>query len=226
MLNRDSIRSGIIYDLLHKNRHITGATPKTDEERAASLAAALAAAPAGALDRGSWVFGYGSLLWNPAFHFVERRRGRIYGYHRSFCIWAHMGRGSPENPGLMLALDRGGSCSGVALRIAPDKVTEELSILWAREMAIDTYVPVWVAIHGAGDPVYGLAFTIDRRHPRYAGRLPAEVAAAHLARAEGYLGTSADYLANTVTHLDELGIHDATLTDLHRRVTRLRAEDR
>ena len=107
-----------------------------------------------------------------------------------------------------------------------DKVTEELSILWAREMAIDTYVPVWVAIHGAGEPVYGLAFTIDRRHPRYAGRLPAEVAATHLARAEGYLGTSADYLANTVTHLAELGIHDATLTDLHRRVTRLRAEDR
>ena len=197
---------------------------KTAEERAASLNATLAEAPDGALDRDVWVFGYGSLLWNPAFDYAEKRRGRIYGFHRAYCIWTPLGRGTPENPGLMLALDRGGSCCGAAYRIAADKLEEELAILWSREMALDSYVPTWVAVHTEGGAVGGLTFTINRHHERYAGRLPPDVIAARLARAEGYLGTSAEYLANTIAQLDELGIHDATLLDLHRRVTRLQAK--
>ncbi len=233
MLNRDSIRDGVIYKMLQEHQHLNDVAPKTAEERAASLNATLAEAPAGVLDgtgdgpgdNDVWVFGYGSLVWNPAFHYIEKRRGRIYGFHRAYCIWTHLGRGTPDNPGLMLALDRGGSCCGAGFRIAPDKLEEELSILWAREMALDSYVPTWVTVHTEAGPVAGLTFTIDRNHQRYVGRLPPDVIAAHLATAEGYLGSSVEYLENTVAHLAELGIRDATLTDLHRRVTRLRAEN-
>ncbi len=237
MLNRESIRDGVIYKMLQEHRHLNNVAPKTAEERATSLNAALAAAPAGVLDGAGegpgdstwigdiWVFGYGSLMWNPAFHYTEKRRGRIYGYHRAYCIWTHLGRGTPDNPGLMLALDRGGSCCGAAFRIDPHKLEEELSILWAREMAMDSYVPAWVTIHTDDGPVSGLTFTIERNHERYVGRLPPEIVANHLATAEGYLGTSVEYLENTVAHLAELGIRDATLTDLHRRVTRLKAAE-
>ncbi len=222
MLNRDSIRDGVLYKMLLENQHAHKAAPKTAEERAASLNATLAAAPAGALDGDIWVFGYGSLVWNPAFHYAERCRGRIYGFHRAYCIWTPLGRGTPENPGLMLALDRGGSCCGAAFRLAPNKVEEELTILWSREMALDSYVPTWVAIHTDTGPVNGVTFTINRHHERYTGPMPPDIVAGHLATAEGYLGTSADYLENTVAHLAELGIDDAPLTDLHRRVTALR----
>lgn len=230
MLNRESIRDGVIYNMLQEHQHLNDAAPKTAEERAASLNATLAEAPAGTLDGPGdsdvWVFGYGSLVWNPAFHYIEKRRGRIYGFHRAYCIWTHLGRGTPDKPGLMLALDRGGSCCGAGFRIAPDKLEEELSILWAREMALDSYVPTWVTVHTEAGPVAGLTFTIDRNHQRYVGRLPPDVIAAHLATAEGYLGSSVEYLENTVAHLAELGIRDATLTDLHRRVTRLLAAER
>ena len=222
MLNRNSIRDGVIYKLLLQNQHITKVSPKTAEERAASLNATLAEAPTGAPNGDVWVFGYGSLVWNPAFEFAERLRGRIYGFHRAYCIWTPLGRGSPENPGLMLALDRGGSCAGAAFRIAADQLVEELSILWSREMALDSYVPTWVTIHTAVGQVAGLTFTINRNHERYAGRLAPEIIAGYLATAEGYLGTSAEYLANTVAHLGELGVRDATLIDLQRRVKQLR----
>ena len=224
MLNRDSIRGGIVYKMLQQHQHLNDAAPNTAEERAASLHATLAAAPAGALAGDVWVFGYGSLVWNPAFEYAEKRRGRIYGFHRAYCIWSHLGRGTPDNPGLMLALDRGGSCCGAGFRIAPDQLEEELSILWAREMAMNSYVPTWVTVHTEEGPVNGLTFTIDRSHARYVGRLPPDIVAGHLATAEGYLGTSAEYLENTVAHLAELGIHDAKLLDLHRRVTLLKAK--
>ena len=118
MLNRESIRDGVIYEMLKQHQHLSKAVPKTAAERAASLQTTLARAPAGTLEGDIWVFGYGSLVWNPAFHYAEKRRGRIYGFHRAYCIWTHLGRGTPENPGLMLALDRGGSCCGAAFRIA------------------------------------------------------------------------------------------------------------
>ncbi|MFT5180825.1 MAG: cation transport protein ChaC [Alphaproteobacteria bacterium] len=224
MLNRDSIRDGIVYKMLQQHQHLNNGVPKTAEERAASLNATLAQAPAGALDGDVWVFGYGSLVWNPAFEYAEKRRGRIYGFRRAYCIWTHLGRGTPENPGLMLALDRGGSCCGAGFRIEQDKLEEELSILWAREMAMNSYIPAWVTIHTEAGPVSGLTFTIDRNHERYVGRLPPDIVAGHLATAEGYLGTSAEYLENTVAHLEELGIRDASLLDLHRRVALLRAK--
>ena len=99
----------------------------TDEERSQQVRRMLSDAPRRDC---IWVFGYGSLMWNPAFHFAERRTARIYGFHRQFCLWSRSGRGSPERPGLMLALERGGSCHGVAFRIAPEHVESELDVVW------------------------------------------------------------------------------------------------
>lgn len=176
------------------------------------------------LSQGVWVFGYGSLIWNPAFHFDQRRTGTIYGYHRRFCLWTHLGRGNPEQPGLVLGLERGGSCQGVALHVPPEHVQDELAVIWAREMISGAYVPRWVAVHGEGGPVRAVAFVINHAHERYARYLPDEEVAKVIACASGALGPCADYLINTVDHLKELGVHDRPLERLRRRVVALRQE--
>ncbi len=178
------------------------------ETREASRLGALAEVAEG---QDIWVFGYGSLMWNPAFHFAERQPGTIHGWHRSFCLWAPVGRGSEERPGLMLGLDRGGSCRGFAFRIEPDNVKSETRILWRREMISGGYVPRWVDVRTEDGPLRALTFTANRRHPRYVGRLPTEDAVRALATAEGPLGRARDYLHNTVVHMDELGVSDGHL---------------
>ena len=112
----------------------------TADERNAQVRDFIAGAPH---PRRIWVFGFGSLIWNPAFHFVERRTARIHGYHRQFCLWARSGRGSPERPGLMLSLESGGSCTGVAYRLDEHAAATELDVLWRREMSTMAYRPVW-----------------------------------------------------------------------------------
>jgi len=161
--------------------------------------------------QGVWVFGYGSLMWNPAFHFADRMPGTIHGWHRSFCLSAPVGRGSVDQPGLMLGLDRGGSCRGFVFRIEPNKVKSETRILWRREMISGGYVPRWVSARTSNGPLRALTFTANRDHPRYVGRLPIEAAVQALAMAEGPLGRARDYLHNTVVHLDELGVADGSL---------------
>lgn len=178
------------------------------ETREASRLAALAEVRAG---QGVWVFGYGSLMWNPAFHFADRVPGTINGWHRSFCLSAPVGRGSVDRPGLMLGLDRGGSCRGFAFLIEPDKVQSETRILWRREMISGGYVPRWVSVRTQQGAIRALTFTANRDHPRYVGRLPLEAAVQALAMAEGPLGRARDYLHNTVVHLDELGVGDGPL---------------
>jgi cation transport protein ChaC len=184
---------------------------RTEAELAACRAAALAGLPPG---QDVWVFAYGSLIWNPAFHFVERRRGRIFGYHRRFCLWTYLGRGTPECPGLMLGLDRGGSCQGLFYRIAADAVDEELTLIWRREMITAAYRPTWVNGRTEAGPVRALAFTINHRHQRYTGKLDEAAIVAALARAEGPIGRCADYLFNTHEHLASLDIHDPQLARL------------
>lgn len=192
----------------------------SEDELAASRAAMLAGID---LAAGVWLFGYGSLIWNPAFHFTDRLVGTIYGHHRRFCLWTHLGRGRPDQPGLVLGLERGGSCRGVAFHIAPDAVEEELAIVWRREMISGAYVPRWVAVHTAVGRLPAIAFVINHAHERYARFLPDDQVAETIARAEGYLGACADYLINTVDHLAELGIHDRPLERLRARVLALRA---
>ncbi len=165
-----------------------------------------------------WVFGYGSLIWNPAFHYAERRVGRLHGLHRRFVFWSTSGRGSPERPGMMLALEPGGSCGGVALRIAAEDVGTELDAVFLRELMTASYNPRWVRLRCDGEIVRAIAFVANRAHRNYAGRLPLETVARHLAEAEGGLGTCRDYLANTATHLKRLGIRDSGIETLTRLV--------
>jgi cation transport protein ChaC len=168
-----------------------------------------------------WIFAYGSLMWNPDFDFAEARPAFLYGYHRSFCLYSRDYRGTPEQPGLVLGLDRGGSCHGIAYLLPPDRVGESLDRIWAREMTGRVYRMRRVALRTAADKVRGLACVVRRESPDYAGRLSVEEMARLLAVAVGGRGTGREYLANTVRHLEELGIHDALLHRIGARVVQL-----
>jgi cation transport protein ChaC len=193
----------------------------SDEERRAQVAQILAETPQ---PERIWVFGYGSLMWNPAFHYVERHTARIHGFHRQFCLWSRGGRGTPERPGLMLSLEAGGSCTGVAYRIAPEAALTELDVLWRREMASRSYRAVWVSLWMRQTREPGIAFAVNRAHERYVPRLDIETAARYLATGRGTNGECCDYLFDTVDHLRELGIRDLRMEALERRVRDLRRE--
>jgi len=214
-LTRENIKAG------HVQRMIAAADPglrlPTEAEIGIALDRMLGAREA---PREIWVFGYGSLIWNPAFEFVEQRVGQVHGFHRRFCLWTRLGRGSPASPGLMLGLEPGGSCRGVAYRVAADAVQTELEILWRREMIGGAYRARWLPVRTPDGPVCALAFTINRDYERYAGRLTETAMAEVIARASGQLGRCADYLFNTVTHLAALGIHDRPLERLRDQVAR------
>jgi glutathione-specific gamma-glutamylcyclotransferase len=166
-----------------------------------------------------WVFGYGSLIWNPLVHTIDRKPATLYGFHRRYCLWSRAGRGTPEQPGLMLGLDNGGSCRGVALCIAADIAEHELRLLWRREMVMGSYVPRWVKLRMGKRVVRAIAFVINHAHPHYTGRLRMDTMVDAIANACGRFGPCADYLVNTVAGLDEHGIHDRALAQLHRLVT-------
>lgn len=172
-----------------------------------------------------WVFGYGSLMWNPAFHFAESRVAKLYGYHRRFVFWSTSGRGSPDNPGMMLALEQGGCCTGIALRIAPKDVGRELDSVFMRELMTGSYHPRWVTLRTDEGDVRAISFIANKKHQNYAGRLPLEKVAGYLAEAEGGLGTCREYLVNTAAHLQELGIRDSGLETLARLVQAVRGEN-
>ena len=165
-----------------------------------------------------WVFAYGSLLWNPTFHFIERKRARIHGYHRSFCLWSNLGRGTKENPGLMLGLDRGGACAGALYRIVAEHVEEESELIWAREMTIPVYDARWITARTAAGPIRAVTFVVDRACSRYAGRLPIEQLVTTMATARGKLGSSFDYLRSLTDELDVMDIEDRSLRNLRARV--------
>lgn len=180
----------------------------TDEEVAASLESTLASLDA---DSDLWVFGYGSLMWKPEMDFAESRIARVSGWHRRFCLWQWRYRGTRAKPGLMLALDRGGSCQGIAFRVAPPDVRAKIAGIWRREMIGKGYKPAWVKASTAEGPVRAVTFVVNRTGPRYAGRLGEAEAAAHIAAACGQAGPSAEYLLETVRRCGEVGIHDVML---------------
>lgn len=170
------------------------------------------APPSGAV----WVFAYGSLIWNPEFVFVEDRLGTVQGWHRSFCLgWVRIYRGTPERPGVMLALDRGGSCRGVAYRLPPDAINDSLIPLLRREMPIkrDTPQPIarWLTVRTDKGDIRAIAFPISRSHPAYLPDLTEDQVVHALATAAGERGSMAEYLHSTVTHLEQRGIHDRYL---------------
>jgi cation transport protein ChaC len=187
----------------------------SEEELDASINSLLRAHPTGS---DVWLFGYGSLVWNPIVHYDERRVARVHGYHRSFCLWSRLHRGSMQKPGLVLGLDVGGSCHGVAYRIAAHHAMEELRLLWRREMVVGSYCPRWVQVDAGSTSVRALTFIVNRRHANYAGKLPVEAVVKTLVTARGYLGTPAEYLLKTVHALTEHGVRDAYLMELRKRV--------
>ncbi len=214
MLTRDAIRNGHVRRMIMESGVRTGLLD--DDQLEHSRQCALDRVPIG---RAVWVFGYGSLIWNPAFQYETKQLASIHGYHRQFCLWTHAGRGTETRPGLMLALDLGGSCRGQLFRIAPNSVEEETRVLWAREMLAGSYCPRWVRARTAGGVVDALTFIINRRHTRYAGRLPMAMVARTLATARGAIGTNVDYLNSTIAHLRELGIRDRSLEALYREIS-------
>ena len=168
-----------------------------------------------------WIFAYGSLMWNPEMPYVERRPGLLRGWHRSFCLYSRDYRGTPERPSLVLGLDRGGACRGIAYRLPRDGQAAALDLVWAREMAGDVYRMRPVRVVTAAGPVAAYAFVVNRSCTDYAGRLPLDRVAAIVAGAAGGRGTGRDYLANTVRHLEELGIADGPLHRLEENVRTL-----
>lgn len=165
-----------------------------------------------------WVFAYGSLIWNPTIKVAEQRIGKIYGWHRRFCLWVPQGRGTPDNRGLVLGLDRGGSCRGVAYRIAAVDVSSELSLLWRREMVVGSYLPRWVSVFDGVQSLPAITFVINRQHRAYAGNISLETTINSIATASGELGSCADYLMQTVDGLMKAGIQDEPLLLLAQQV--------
>ncbi|MET3928018.1 gamma-glutamylcyclotransferase [Devosia sp. 2618] len=164
-----------------------------------------------------WIFAYGSLIWKPACDYVEMRKGLVRGWHRSFCLgWNNRFRGSDENPGLMLALDRGGACNGVLYRLPPGKIAESLTQLFEREMGWkpSPFPPRWVNVKSGDRIIRAITFCIDRNSGRYVSGLSVEDVASVLAKAVGSRGSMAEYLYATVSHLEEMGIHDPHLWEL------------
>ena len=221
VLNRESIKQGLLQQYARDNAHQIPMRIRTDEEREASIQQMLAETTDG---QDVWVFGYGSLMWNPAFHYAEERPALLRGYHRRFCFWTPLGRGTPENPGLMLGLITGGSCRGLAFRIAPDLIEQELEIVWAREMMGDVYQPSWFNLQTEDGPIRAIAFTLNRGHERYAGNLPVETVTRHVATAAGKLGPCMEYLVNTVDKLEEMGVRRGPMHNLLKRTRAHRTE--
>lgn len=174
-----------------------------------------------------WIFGYGSLMWRPGFAHEERREALLMGHHRALCVYSHVHRGTPERPGLVLGLDRGGSCRGMAYRVASGAWAEAVAYLRAREQATAIYVetvkPVRLRANGAyGAPVPALTYLVNRAHRQYAGRLDLEVQARLILQGRGASGDNMAYLENTVAHLDAAGFADGPLHRLRDRVREMR----
>jgi cation transport protein ChaC len=157
-----------------------------------------------------WVFGYGSLMWDPAIHFTELRRADLPGQARRFCFRTLMGRGTPEHPALMLSLEAagGGHCQGLAFRIPAGQVPHEAGFLWRREMVRGGYLPALLPVQTPQGPLQALVFLSNPQHPSHCGELPLAESAAIIATAAGQLGRNSHYLRQLDAQLLRLGVDD------------------
>jgi len=165
-----------------------------------------------------WVFGYGSLMWNPGFDHAERASAELGGYQRSFCLASVRYRGTEEYPGLVLALEpkEGATCTGIAFRVAGENATEALAYLRERELGTASYheqrLPL--TLLDSGRTVYAVCYVMDTQHEAYRGDLPDEERAQIIAKAEGPAGTNREYLLKTVENLSELDVEEPTIRKL------------
>ncbi len=176
------------------------------------------------MTRDIWIFAYGSLIWDPGFSWAERVPALVHGYHRAMCIYSHVWRGTPEAPGLVLGLDRGGSCRGIAFRVAGECAQQVIAYLDARERVTDVYLgrhlPIALNRDNPRRRVMALAYVADRGHHQYAGKLVPDEAARLIRQGRGRGGNNVDYLESTVDHLAQLGIPDRRLHRLAHLVRR------
>jgi cation transport protein ChaC len=186
-----------------------GADYLTDPEYDVAVRDTLAQVP----PEGLWLFAYGSLLWKPAFEFVESQAAVAQGWHRSFCIRIARFRGTPDQPGLMMTLDRGGQCRGVVFRIPAEQSEGKLHQLFRRELVVKDRPNIqrWLKVQTRHGPLIALGFVANQQSKFYSGKLPLDEVAEVLSRAAGHWGSCAEYLRETVAHLEERGIRDANL---------------
>lgn len=193
-----------------------GIRPATEADYDAEVARIMATAPPGDF----WIFAYGSLIWNPATEFDQQRIAVASGWHRSFCLFDQRWRGNPRQPGLMMCLDRGGSCRSVAFRIPAGTIKANMDKLVRREMSMvpNAFPGRWIKVMTAEGPLTALAFAINRKSTRYVGGLSLAERADRLAQAHGWKGSMAEYVLSTVQKLEEYGIHDRNLWALQRMI--------
>jgi glutathione-specific gamma-glutamylcyclotransferase len=176
-----------------------------------------------ALKTDLWIFGYGSLMWNPGFAYCAKEPALLRGWHRSFCVYSHGYRGTPEKPGLVLGLDRGGSCRGMAFRIPPTDIATAMEYLWEREMTGGVYELREVGLDLGDATIAARAFVVRRDHAQYAGRLPVRETARLILQGIGARGHCREYLEKTVRQLEQLGLVDGPLHRLEMAVKELAA---
>ncbi len=169
----------------------------------------------------NWVFGYGSLMWRPDFPYIERNTAILEGYHRSFCIYSHRYRGTPERPGLVLGLDKGGRCIGTGFKILPDDWDNVVDYLNERELVGYAYTPMTLSITIGKQTVQAYTFVADINHGHYAGDLGIEKSADIIMSASGVMGLNREYLINTVRELEAHGFHDDVQHELLKHVNYL-----
>ncbi|WP_050629469.1 gamma-glutamylcyclotransferase [Bradyrhizobium viridifuturi] len=164
-----------------------------------------------------WVFGYGSLMWKPGFEFLEQVPARLIGEHRALCVYSFDHRGTPEKPGLVLGLDRGGACRGIAFRVAARQRHDTIAYLRAREQTTNVYREVMRSVwleNTARDRVSALAYVVDRGHVQYAGRLSLSEQLRLVQQGHGRSGNNRDYVLSTVASIEKQGLRDAQLHQL------------
>ena len=164
-----------------------------------------------------WVFGYGSLMWRPGFEFIEQAPARLIGEHRALCVYSFDHRGTPEKPGLVLGLDRGGACRGIAFRIAARRRSDTVKYLRDREQTTHVYREVMRSVwleNEARQRVSALTYVVDRGHVQYAGRLSLPEQLRHVQQGHGRSGNNRDYVLSTVKSIEAQGFRDEQLHQL------------
>lgn len=167
-----------------------------------------------------WIFGYGSLMWRPGFPHLKSEAARIHGFHRSLCVYSHVHRGTPEKPGLVLGLDRGGSCHGMAFEVASEDWEATIAYLRAREQVTSVYIEKqkFVTLLQTGQRVEAVTYVVDRAHKQYAGVLDDDALERHVRNGQGVSGACTDYVMSTLAHLRDMKIHDPALERLAARL--------
>lgn len=167
-----------------------------------------------------WIFGYGSLMWRPGFEFLASEPALVRGWHRRLCVYSYVHRGTPEQPGLVLGLDRGGSCHGLAFQVAPERWHDTITYLRAREQVTSVYLEKRkpVRLLESGRMVEATTYVVDRDHHQYAGVLQDEDLLRHVVSGQGVSGHCIDYVMSTVDHLRAMKLRDPTLERLAARL--------